>query len=614
MPLGPVFRHEMLAAGRKRRFFGARVLVGLGMLALLAVGYQSVVGQSRFQQLAATGDYGEFRLSISALAQLTATFYTAFAWATMIGVLVVTPVVAAGAIASERERRTIEYLFATDLSNAEIVLDKLVARLLTVGKLVLATLPVLAIFRLLGGVPGTLLLTHFAMLASTATLTASIALAVGVWCDRARDAVPRALGAVFLWLIALPVVLLFGMQLDFVNKPWAEALKTYALIPVATVLGLFHPLVVLAMSAGINGGVLGVDADPWAIAQMIAIQLVITLCVLGICVAMVRRVHLRAAAASGNRPADAAGAPASRSPFELRPMLWKELFAASVTKRGSKWGRRLGVFVLVAAVGGPLGGMLVAGLANTARVDFEDYMGLVVGMVGVCGSILLLMAGSRAAGLICHERERDTWLSLLTTDLSSAEIVNAKTWGNLYAFRWPFVGIVLMPLLGALLDIAAVLATLGVIAVLVCVGWAATAIGLAASLRMTSSIKAVGLTVLLLLSIGAFYSALAGTFLALGGADSEAMAFLVFPPLVPFLLVFPAIFCLDNGTPPDEMVVAYFAGLIFYTFLGFAVSASNVAIFDKVCQRGVGKWGPQPATPSAEEYPSTGPLRPSSDA
>ena len=55
-----------------------------------------------------------------------------------------TPAVAAGGIASERQRRTIEYLFATDLSNGEIVLDKLCARLLTVGKLLLATLPVLA--------------------------------------------------------------------------------------------------------------------------------------------------------------------------------------------------------------------------------------------------------------------------------------------------------------------------------------------------------------------------------------------------------------------------------------------------------------------------------------
>ncbi|MEO0531174.1 MAG: ABC transporter permease subunit, partial [Planctomycetota bacterium] len=534
------------------------------------------------------------------------------AWATMIGVLAVTPAVAAGAIASERERRTIEYLFATDLSNSEIVLDKLVARLLTVGKLVLATLPVLAIFRLLGGVPGSLLLTHFAMLASTATLTASIAIAVGVWCDRARDAVPRALGAVFVWLIALPLLWLVSFQLGFILQPWAKQLATYVIDPVASALALFHPIYVLAMSAGVTGGVLGVDADVWAIARMIGIQLTLAAAVLGICIAMVRRVHLRAVATAGARPKAVTGAPASRSPFERWPMLWKELFAASVTKRGSKWLPRIGVTLLVVAVGGPLVGMLVASIANFYSTDYQDYMGLVVGLVCVCGSILLLMLGSRAAGLITHERERDTWLSLLTTDLSSSEIIAAKTWGNLYALRWPLVGVMLMPLLGVLLDYTAVFATLGVIAALAAVGWATTSIGLAASLRMKSSTKAVGMTVFILLAIGAFYTPLAAMFFALGGgASGDAVTVIAMPPLVPFLLAFPVIVAVE-GAPPDEVYVAFFAGLLFYTFVGFAMTASNINLFDSLCQRGIGKWGPQPSTPSAGEYPATGPLPPTS--
>ncbi|MEO0531399.1 MAG: hypothetical protein AAF266_12620, partial [Planctomycetota bacterium] len=85
MPLGPVFRHEMLAAGRKRRFFAVRVVVGLGMLGLLGVGYMTVVQETRIQRLMATGEYtDEFTLSISALAQLTAKFYLFFAWATWV--------------------------------------------------------------------------------------------------------------------------------------------------------------------------------------------------------------------------------------------------------------------------------------------------------------------------------------------------------------------------------------------------------------------------------------------------------------------------------------------------------------------------------------------------
>ncbi|TWT99185.1 ABC-2 family transporter protein [Botrimarina colliarenosi] len=610
MPLGPVFRHEMLAAGRKRRYFAVRVLIGLGMLALLAVGYQTVYQQLRYQQGALTGDYGAtVTLSISGVAQLTATFYTLFAWATMIGVLAVTPAVAAGAIASERERRTIEYLFATDLSNSEIVLDKLAARLLTVGKLVLATLPVLAIFRLLGGVPGSLLLTHFAMLASTATLTAAIALTVGVWCERARDAVPRALAAVFLWLIALPLGFIALWQLGLYGVPWAEWLQDRVVMPLVTAMSAVHPVMMLATSAGISGGVLGVDVDRGAIALMVGFQLLAAAALLGLTVAVVRRVHLNAASSPGVRQKAAAGAPDSRSPYERRPMLWKEMFAASVKKQTSKWAMRIGVTLLVIVVGTPLVTLLVGGLARYRSIDFEDYMQLATGMVGTCGSILVLLMGSRAAGLITYEHERDTWLSLLTTPLPAGEIVTAKTLGNLYAFRWPLIGVVLMPLLGTLLDISAVLATLGVAATLGCLSWTATAIGLAVSLRMKSSIKAIGVTVFVLLSIGAFYSGLAGTFAGLSGASEESLSLLIFPPLAPFLLIVPVIAVFDST--PDYIMASYFVGLILYGAVGFFVTLGNTARFDQLCGRSVGYWRPVPGTTT----PQRGPLaKPSPDA
>jgi ABC-type transport system involved in multi-copper enzyme maturation permease subunit len=578
MPFGPVFRHEMLAAGRKRRYFWVRGLVSLGMLLLLTTGYLSVVS---------VGENSDGRLSISGVAELAVAFYVMFAWATMFGVLALTPAIAAGAIATERERRTIEYLFATDLSNSEIVLDKLAARLLTVGMLVLATLPVLAIFRLLGGVPAELLFMHFAMLASTATLTAAIALTVGVWCERGRDAVPRAVGAVFMWIVALPLAVLLNSLLQFSSTPAVEWLNLKVLVPLIQGMAAVHPLMMLLQSSGAVGAMLGIDLNWWSVARMVLLHFAAAAALLVLCVAVVRRVHLRAAAQPGVRLKTNDGrllSPASRSPYEKRPMLWKEMFAASVRKRGSKWAPRIGLALLLVVIGAPLATLLYNALAAGWEADYGAYMGVATGIVTACGSILVLLIGSRAAGLVTYEHERDTLVSLLSTPLESAEIVGAKTWGNLYAFRWAVAGLLIIPLLGDFLDLSALTATIGVAASLSVLSWAATAVGLAISMRMNSSIKAIGTTMLLMLSVGLFYSMLALTFAGLTGADDGDFALFVFPPLAPYLIAFPLIVTAESAAP-GQFVAAYALGLIFYAVLGFVVTMNNVHRFDRVTGR-----------------------------
>lgn len=590
MPLGPVFRHEMLAAGRKRRYFWAVVLVGLAMLGLLTLGYSIVSEANRIARYASGAETNGSGLSIAGVARLTSTFYVMFAWATMIGVLLITPVVTAGAIATERERRTIEYLFATDLSNSEIVFDKLLARLLVVAKMVLATLPVLAIFRLLGGVPGKLLLMHFVMLASTATLTAAIALTVGVWCARARDAAPRALATVFLWLISFPILAFIQWQLTMLGYEWSIAIADNLLAPVVGWLGLIHPITVLMYSAGIAGGMLGVDMDLMAIGKMVGYQLLVAAGLLLLSVMVVRRVHLKSASSPGTRVKQAAGAPSTRSPYEQRPMLWKEMFAASVAKKESRratWARRLGMGFLFCVIFGTLLVTLWQAFLGMFEIDFKYYMGVATAMSVTCGSILMLMMGSRAAGLVTNERERDTWLSLLTTPLTAADIVNAKVLGNFYAFRWAIIGVVLMLLLGACLDLTAVIPAVASLLTMACCGWAASAIGLAFSLRMKSSIKAVGCTILLLLAIGALYTPLAMTFVTLSGAPDESVMLLVIPPCVPFLFSMPpfALMQLGGGNQGME-IAAYVFGLLFYAFIGFVVTMSSVSTLDEVCGRG----------------------------
>ena len=66
--------------------------------------------------------------------------------------LLLTPALVAGVIADEKQRKTLHYLMASRLSSAEIVLGKLLVRMLYVTVLLGVSLPVLSLLVLLGGI------------------------------------------------------------------------------------------------------------------------------------------------------------------------------------------------------------------------------------------------------------------------------------------------------------------------------------------------------------------------------------------------------------------------------------------------------------------------------
>jgi ABC-type transport system involved in multi-copper enzyme maturation permease subunit len=130
MPLrfgpGPVFIHESIAATRRPQLYALRSLFVLGLLlALVVVLYLAVdvVGRPG-------GSY-----SIRVLALLGEDFYYGIATVQLVLVLLVAPAATAGAICVDRARGTLTHMLVTDLSDSEIVLGKLAARLLAARRL-----------------------------------------------------------------------------------------------------------------------------------------------------------------------------------------------------------------------------------------------------------------------------------------------------------------------------------------------------------------------------------------------------------------------------------------------------------------------------------------------
>ena len=133
-------------------------------------------------------------------AQLGESYFYAIDRVELALVMLAAPAATAGAICLDRSRGTLAHMLATDLSDAEIVLGKLAARLLPVLGLVACSWPVLALSSLLGGidllaldhgVPG-----HLAV----AVLGCSLALALSVWARKPHEVV---LATYTVWAIVL---------------------------------------------------------------------------------------------------------------------------------------------------------------------------------------------------------------------------------------------------------------------------------------------------------------------------------------------------------------------------------------------------------------------------
>jgi len=500
--------------------------------------------------------------------------------------MVVTPAVAAGAIASERERRTIEYLFATDLSNAEIVLSKLASKLLLLGKLMAVALPVLAIFRLLGGIPGNLLIVYFAGLASTITLLTMGAMCISVWTARARDAVIRVY-LVEAVIFIVPIILWLPlMAVGGVRGRWSWF--TDVLGKVVEVCVSINPLFVLGEAVSGSGG-LGVGLDASVIWRMVGVHLLITVALAMLAVAAVRRVHLRSVSSPGGAKKRRWEFPRFRPALGSRPMLWKEMFARSAATKLGVLGRVAMGIVLIATVGIAVVCYytIITSNMNNQWISLGEQFLQVSIMITVVLSVgAVILAGLRAAGLVTYEKERDCWLSLVSTPLTGAEILGAKVAGNLYAFRWVLLPLFLIWFLQTTLSPQYIVAIPMHLITILATALFATAVGLAYSLNFDSSLKSIGATMGTLFFVGGGYILCCCVPLMFGGADDDVME-IAMAGFIPFLHVVPGLLLVVDDMPSDQpwMLFDYVIGTVGYGVMGIVLLSTLVARFESIVGR-----------------------------
>ena len=121
-------------------------------------------------------------------------------------ILLAAPAAAAGSLGMDRARGTLLQMMVTDLSDVEIVLGTLAARLAPVVSLIACAVPVTALAALLGGIDFAALAGAFVVTMALAVLGCVLALTLSIWATKTHEVLMAVYVAEGLWLVALPTL------------------------------------------------------------------------------------------------------------------------------------------------------------------------------------------------------------------------------------------------------------------------------------------------------------------------------------------------------------------------------------------------------------------------
>lgn len=362
----------------------------------------------------------------SRMPEVAKTVTTAVTWLQFLAAQGLAMILLSSAIGEEIRKGTLSALLTTPVTSFQIVIGKLLSRMLQVLVLLAMSLPALAILRLLGGVPWEYVLAGGCITLTTTLFVGALSLWLSTYYRYGSQAISAAV-LLILVLFILPSAMLYWMSsLGLLNTrvgTWAE---------VAPILDLISPFRVLY----------GTTEDLWSPGAYVAgaraswvrnslIMLGLTLLLLAWTIRRVRR----AAVMAMSGPRKSAGAivglaikrllwdtgktPRPVGPIKHvtgSPVMWKE------TRRGWLYGWSLSdIAICCIALAAVVVPILVLDLVGS-----EPAAGLGTFIAWCLSVFLVIRLAVECAGNVPREREARTWPILLMTSLEDREIVYGK--------------------------------------------------------------------------------------------------------------------------------------------------------------------------------------------
>lgn len=432
--LGPVFYADLRSHSRRPRMLLLRMgFLGI-LLCMFILCYAGLPVSASKKQATVLADFASQFVFLYMIGQ--------FVFLMLIG-----PTYVASAIAEEKQRGTLDYLFSSNLSNYEIIVGKYFSRLFLLLQYVLIGLPVLALTQLIGGVSLELIVGMLlGTLGCLASLTA-LSLLLSVISRQGRDALVRT----FMVLISLlgSWYLLFELRhstlLDSLIGPLNAAEARVAINHVLNLNPVYIALL-LREHLRVFGNIEGLPLRWFGLCCGLHLIMAAGFVAASILIVRKRFHKINDLTVKRDQLVHAYTKPAV---WAVYPLYWKERYVHSKAWKVFGWQRWLqrtiapSVSLLVIK---PVFVLVVLSLFFGYLILFPELLQssqwllpltswIVFGLI-LCSMLAALV---RTASGIAIEKDRETWDTLIASPVTTNDLLLCRLYGGFLSARWLFL-------------------------------------------------------------------------------------------------------------------------------------------------------------------------------
>jgi ABC-type transport system involved in multi-copper enzyme maturation permease subunit len=393
-------------------------------LLLIFTAWMVLYGTQKVQDIGDLARFGAILFQILAPLQLV--------WATFFSAML-----AAAAVAHEKDRRTLILLLLTNLSNSELVLGKLLASILNVLVMLAAAVPLFMAAALLGGISYRQIAWTFAITLSSVLACGSLGSLLALWREKTFQALALTVLVMVLWVAGWEIVAA-GALGDSIGGIPCQVMAT-GFSPWRAILEAIQPYIRWQPTLG----VLGTSINLYLLSS-VSIALLLN----GIAIAMVRvwnpsreaspmaseeevlrqksifsiKNELDQSPTDAKVPATHIPAPARSRAVWDNPIIWREI--RTWAYGGKILVIRLAYLLLFGLAAGSLYWM-----ARQGQLAIGPNAAIALGLLFL---LSLILVNAQAVTSLTSERDVRALDLLLVTDLTPKEIVFGKLGGVFY--------------------------------------------------------------------------------------------------------------------------------------------------------------------------------------
>jgi ABC-2 type transport system permease protein len=418
---GPIFEKEVRVSSRRKRYYFLRFTYVVLLMAFVTFAWFVTVkirgSASQVYQASRMSEAGKY---------ITETII----WFQFITIQFLAAVMLSTSISDEIYHRTLGLLMTTPISSVQIVIGKLLSRLLQLILLLAISLPLLSVIRVFGGVPWNYVLSSLCITFTTAIFTGAISFLFSIYTRQAHLVIVRTLSVCFLFYIFPLLILQF---LRYIFK---------AVIIPDSVLYYINPFIAMGSETNLMLRPSFVAfSQSWQLHCAIMLGLSIFLLMISIlCVRKVARCQATSQAgifatrkerrlADGKHKSRVASIAETITirPVQGPPIIWREIISSFYKSARIMTILKVVILLLI----------LVFAYGYCTFTDSWDHKQLQLAFILPYFGLALLRTTTSGATCITAEKEARTWPILMTTPLEGKYIALGKIIASCLQ-AWPF--------------------------------------------------------------------------------------------------------------------------------------------------------------------------------